>query len=102
MRRISFYCEKFIHRRRVFRPQALKQTAIFTTEGTDYTEEKPSADCRASRNNLLIALIFRHFPSVLSVPSVVNLLCLFFVLWLPFLTLHGLLVHKNDSNLCGV
>jgi hypothetical protein len=46
-----------IHRRRVFRPQALKQKAIFTTETTVNTEEKPSADCRASRNNLLIALI---------------------------------------------
>jgi hypothetical protein len=54
-----------IHRRRVFRPQALKQKAIFTTETTVNTEEKPSADCRASRNNLLIALISRHFPSVL-------------------------------------
>jgi hypothetical protein len=32
---------------------------------------------------------------VLSVPSVVNLLCLFFVLWLPFLTLHGLHVMVN-------
>jgi hypothetical protein len=73
----------------VFRPQALKQKAIFTTETTVNTEEKPSADCRASRNNLLIALISRHFPSVLSVPSVVNLLYLFFALLLSFSTLHG-------------
>jgi hypothetical protein len=28
-----------IHRLRVFRPQALKQTAIFTTEISEYTEK---------------------------------------------------------------
>jgi hypothetical protein len=62
-----FWCSVFALRGRLFRLlQCIRSASevagdIFTTGNT---EEKPSADCRASRNNLLIGLISRHSSSV--------------------------------------